>query len=95
MRDCPNSKRYGPDWWCDISGKPCLRDGGYPCDGKANGAARQEINEAEQTPTNSDYAAALRVVDEWKISHDKLQRQVSFPAFCEKRLHSAKAPNDA
>lgn len=35
-------------------------DGCYKC----NASARQEIKVAEQTPTNSDYAAALRVIED-------------------------------
>jgi len=56
--------------------------------------ARQSKGSAEQQTDNNDYAAALRVLAEWK-HHDNLDDNLSFPAFCEQRLNSAKALNCA
>ena len=60
--------------------------------GKAN--APQNVKETSAQTHNSDYAAALRVFEEWKNA-EGFGSSKYFIEYCEKRLNSAKAPNCA
>lgn len=50
--------------------------------------------EAKNTPSNTDYAAAQRAWDEYLSTYPK-GTCVGFNEFCQERLHSVKAQNDA
>lgn len=51
MRECPNSERFGPEWWCKITGVLCVRESGKSCDGnpqKEVSDVRSEGNESSE-----------------------------------------------
>lgn len=58
-------------------------------------AAANKIAEKKFTSTNSDYAAAQRVLREFYVSYDGTQTVNDLQTFVTVRLNSAKAPNCA
>jgi hypothetical protein len=65
-----------------------------PADRVTEDAPVGTIGATSERAANSDYAAALKVRYEYLAEYPE-HRIEFFRRFCEKRLHSAKAPNDA
>jgi hypothetical protein len=54
-----------------------------------------DTKESAGTPTNSDYAAALKIFRQYCKDFDKTAGCPTFDEWCKERLNSAKAPNCA